>query len=537
MSTEKPAQKEPHIGQTLGAPTLLETAIAARRQRGESVDETEYNKPSQIKTRTHGQNDDNGVAGTPEGGKPNRRVQQPVEEEGGSDEDRRVMDFVGNRLFGDRFKKRQEEGKEDEGGEKPPKKPEAKKGVEVTRAPRPLSADDISQIVASATTAAVRAVQPKQKPEEEQEQEVVDELDEDDRYNHEVMTAMAKRDAKYKDLPKQVISMAKQKKEYKTKWEIEHPGETFSWEDEEHEKYLDSISPTFNDRDFRRAEVAIEAEKIADSRLGEARKEMDQIEAENIKHTLGQSIEIESKKAIGDLHKEFVPMGDWDLTTESGRNKMLEEEPILGPIAVKWATILENAIGEVVRIYDGKSRSGKHLFQADAKNDMHRWIMTVVDNFEDNLSKAPVANTANEQGQTFMPRDEWSKLPPERRKRHWTIMRDQVMWLVKHAAINNANTERDQEIDRIEKISKKNGWRFNRDSVVTQRRKTLQPNDGIDSASGGEDTTGFGPESGRYPSSNDTSRIDTQRKELREGNKTFVDTMMSKLFQRDRQAS
>lgn len=536
--TTKPADKQDQpLGQAMGAPTLLETALEARRRKGEqaSADQIDTSKP-QWKTKEM-----NPGADDPADGKKlteGRRIQQDPAK--GEDE-AKTLEFVHHRLFGDRGKKPADgEPKTTPQPKSTDKKEEKKVEVKKTAPPKPLGIDDVSRIAESAATAATLALadrlQGEKKQNKEEETDDLESLSEDDRYNHEVASHMAEKFGdKYKDLPRQIVEASKTKRAYEENWKKEHPGEDFDWDAEEHASFLEQNQPKVNDRDFRRAEVSIEANKIADEKIKETRGEIDAIEARAISTTLNQAASIEAKKAVDQFKSAFAPEAEWDLNTKAGREAVIENDPLIGPVAVKWSTILAKATGELVKIFDGKSRDGRSLFKVDEKNELHQWITNVVDQYEDKLSSLPKDKVTNDNGQTFVPRDQWNKLTPDQRNRHWTIKRDEAMWIVRESAKENAEYEKSLEVDRMEKLAKANGWRFNRDSIVTQRRKQIGAHtDGIDNASGGADPAGFGAGDDAPSSDGGGPKIDTLRTDIQHQNKQFSEALMHRLFPREK---
>lgn len=531
-----------------GAPTLLETAMEARRRRGDSTpsdggqeqreqsrDTSKQQDQFTIKERNPDAEDRTGGQNISKG----RRVQQdpnnPTDEE-------KTLSFVHDRLFPGRKKKGEGEGEQKgEGQQQQQKKEEKKVDVKKQEAPKPISPEDVARISASAaTTAALEVARQmggkQEKKDEGQEDDDIKSMSEDDRYNFDVVTHMAESAPdKYKELPRKFREAMKMKKAYADRWLAENPGKEIDWDAEEHAQFLEDNQPKVNDRDFRRAEISIEASKIADERMKGTQAEIDTIERDSIQSNIGATAKQRVTAAQKDFQNTFAPDADWDLTTPEGRAKVLEEEQVIGEVAVKWAELLGEATTELVKIFDGRSaRTGRNLFKIDENNDLHKWIMTTVDHFEDKLTQMPADKTRNNLGQAFATRDQYNSMPADQRKKFWTVKRDEALWIVSQSAKENAEYEKQQAVKKVEAIAKQHGWRFNPDSIVTQRRKRTQVNDGIDSAGEGADPTGFGRGEDLPPSGGGGGKVDTLQEELKGENKEWVGMMMQRLFQRNK---
>lgn len=545
-------KKDTEVRETLSAPTLLETAQEARRKRGEDqitthkkmevqdVTETVH-EGGQIKTRELNPFNTEQSAG---GQKIDRRVQQaggtPSAEE--VESARKASSFLGKRLFGERFSSKvDDQGRPIEGdkskaktvtngkpkgeGDQPPKAPV------ITKTPKQpaISADVIATTIRS-TVEAVLGATAKGKTAEAVEEFDPSKLPPKERQRFTIVQHMAESmPDQYKELPNQYVSYSKKKTEYKKKWESEHEGETFNWDDEEHQGWVDENEPKFDPDDFDEARIRLAAREAAKPELEKANNRIAELEAQTAGTQIRDSVVSHSKSAVKSFQKSFVPDREWDLTTDAGRQKAMKEDRILGPIAAKYANRSQIAMTELIKLYDTKSSDGKQIYRLDTKNPVHNYLVDLANEWERILSERPADETVNKAGQTFVTRAEWAKLSESKRKEHWTLMRDEMIQVLRQDMLLSAETEKQAKLEELESIAKSQGWNWNPESVSARRPPKTEHHDGIDETPVKTDDDAASDES---PSSGSGTRIDTSGSPGSEDNTDFAKMLVGKLFKR-----
>jgi hypothetical protein len=559
------------VKSTLGAPTILETVRMRQMEQGLSVQDQDDGE-SQIKTREMNPGADSigGPAGQPSPQPTQRRIQQPPEGEGsgegtgeddGGDEDaakerrEKAEEFFRRKLFGDKHyesrkakETKSEEGAGEEGGGDPDAvkdgdgaTPEtAPKSPKVTRRqPSGISQIDAESIATAAATAAVRAIKDPMSSDDktvaDKAPSDLDELDQRDKLTVQIARKMAENDPRYSDLPDKMIHTARLKKEYRQEWEKENKGKRFSWDDDEHASFLNESVPEFDPHDYDEARIDLRVE--AKTRSIEDRNDarLREIEARSFEGTVNEKAAKETAEGSKFLAKEFGEDVDWDLSTEAGRKKIAEGEPVVGEIVVSHARFLDDANKELVKIFDAKDRDGKGLYTFDPKaNPTHRWIQTVVDKWEKTFSTLPPEKTENDAGQTFVPRSKFLRMTPDQQANHWSIFRDQTFYIVAQEVAKSAADAKKKTVEQLKSLAKRNNWAFAEDSIVSLKKpgkpaatQRQQPTKTVQNPSKGD---GFG----KSPSAAGGGRIDPSASSGVPDNKQFIDKLMSKMFPRSK---
>lgn len=560
------------VKSTLGAPTILETVRMRQMEQGMPAQDQDPGE-SQIKTREMNPGADSigGPAGQPSPKPSQRRVQQPAEgqdggegSEGGegqppeTDEAKerkeKAEEFFRRKLFGDKHyenrKAKEEKTSEaaDAGTESSPEGGDAQdaagdtpKPPKVTRrqAPSGISQSDAESIATAAATAAVRAVRdPMSKDDKtvaDKAPSDLDDLDQRDRLTVQIARKMAENDERYKDLPARMVQTANLKKEYRQEWEKENKGKRFSWDDDEHASFLNESVPDFDPHDYDEARIDLRVEAKTRSIEDRNDSKLREIEARSFEGTVNEKAAKETAEGSKFLAKEFGEDVDWDLSTEAGRKKVAEGEPVVGEIVATHARFLDDANKELVKIFDAKDRDGRGLYTFDPKaNSTHQWIQTVVDKWEKTFSGLPPEKTENDAGQTFVPRSRFLRMTPEQQANHWSIFRDQTFYIVAQEVAKSAAAEKKKTVEQLKSLASKNNWAFKEDSIVSLRKagkaaatqKQQQPKP-VQNPSKGD---GFG----KSPSAAGGGKIDPSPSSGSPSNQQFIDKLMSRMFPRSK---
>jgi len=517
--------------------------------------------------------------GEEEGGKKKeRQITQKngvVEDDDGVEDVRGAASFLGKKLFGERFsgrvneKGQQQEGeggdgedgnegnrqKTDDGaagdkGGKTGKEKQGqdgtddssgKKGVRVTKtlksSPR-LTSEDIASVV----KATIEATRPgsgtstaasgdgEGSVHGSEVDSVLKSLSPKDKKNFEIISKMSELNESYKELPQQFIDFQKAKKQYADDYKKEH-GETVNWEDEEHANWIEENQPQFDEEDFVDARIELRADAVASKRMEKLQEKLTETERRATEGTLRERMTETAKAEISAFTEAFVPEAEWDLTTAAGRKAAAEEDPVLGGIASRWAEVMEQAAEKLIRLYDGGG-----LWKASMNDPVDRYLATLAQNWEKALADQDPESTLNKDGKQFATRAEFRKMTPEEQDKHWIIGREEMLWILPRDISEKANIEKDEELVRLEKIAKARGWRFDKESLSTQKKRVRQNPDGIDEDGQRATRSAFserrGEEEVSSPSSTNGSKVTTVPNNRAASNKTFSTLLVQKLFGR-----
>ena len=564
MSTKPPTpdkQNNDDIRDTLGAPTLLEMAQGARRIKGAEGraqgegggDGRTAGGDSQIIVRETNPLADGGPAGS---GNlhTSRRVQQQDGKDDG-DEAKGAAEFLQKRMFGERWSSKvDDQGRQVEGREtkaKPKKQDQTpkddsgdggagkasddqppKRTVQVTNQPRPtgLSRDDLQTIVESAVTAATKRNERDDGGARAPADQGPDlsHLSQRERRRFDVVQRLAENNKDtYGNLPTEYLDYAKKRKKYAEDYRAEN-GKDINWADQDHQEWEISNSPETRYRDFADdfddERVRAMAEKIAEEKLSAANESISALRTATVEHGLKDKVIAERASSVKGFQKEFAPNAQWDLTTESGKVEAVEGDPILAPIAARWAAHLEGVTSEIIRLYESNNS-----IKYDGRNIYHQYLNSLIGRVTEAYDQLPMEQRKNSRGQMFVSLDEYSKIPAKERGKYWTLMRDEISAAVRQDVLMKAKAERDEEIGRLAKVAKLRGWDFDPDTFLSQvGSKTIVP-DGIGTANSGGRS---GADDDGSPTTTGDSKIDTQGRGKTKDNEGFASIMMNRLFGR-----
>jgi hypothetical protein len=544
MTLERPSDtsKQP----APGARTMLEAIADARRTSGPAEPPAEA--PSQVSVRETNPNAATGPAGQGDQHQARRVQQDPnTPAEGDSAAPAQAMDILGQKLFGkDRWDARKGKlaSKEAEPATPPPAPAPAAKPPEAPQQPAKspivtktkgvqLTKESLQSIIESATKAAVTAVTPQSTAVTQASPGADPDLEAmapREKTRLEVVKQMAQKDPVYADLPKKFVLFARSKREYELEWKKENPGERFNWADEQHREWLDSNSPEAEyenfAEDFDDSRIELRAAAIAREQVSKAQESIESLRAQTVEASLRDQVKQESAAVLKNWGEHFAPNSKWDLTTEEGRRAAMEQDKISGPIAAQWASELAAVTTEIVRIFDSKG-----TIKVDMDNPYHRYLVNLSEVAEERLSAEEPENTRNAKGQTFLPRHEYRALPADKRAKHYTLLRNELIALTEADILHKANSDRETELNKLETLAKEYGWRFDRDAFTTQKSQPPAK------APTRTETPALQPpprQDATPPASTSGREAALQQNQTAITNKEFSGMLMSKLFPRDK---
>src|SRR4029077_3831529 len=111
--------------------------------------------------------------------------------------------------------------------------------------------------------------------------------------------------------------------------EKENPEETFDPNDEAHDAFYDRITPSFNERDFRKAEARMAAKELVDKTAAKSDGEQAQLKAELAKKELEPTIYNARLEAAATVLNAINPEYTKLIESEKdGFNKFQEQDPL-----------------------------------------------------------------------------------------------------------------------------------------------------------------------------------------------------------------
>ncbi len=315
-----------------------------------------------------------------------------------------------------------EEAAEKPKEEEPPRKPKPKPKVSEP----PLSESRLAEIAADAggraASAAITQIQTAAaKVEKEKETEDFKPPKEyADQYQTFKVMAKSKPD-QYGKLPDEFKTFVKEEETYIKTWKREHPGETWNGEADEHNDFYQRATPTYDDKDFRKAEYAVE---LADARkelrkevldeLDPRLKKLDEMERNETLRSLQPTVAVAERTAMGTILKAIDP--DYEKFVEpEALVKLKEQDEDHFEIAIEVAKDALPFVAEVTRLWNSKG-----AIKADNNNLAHKYIFTYATQIGEAIKALP-ADDQMRDGKKFATWDEFGQMTATQQAKHWTL--------------------------------------------------------------------------------------------------------------------
>lgn len=217
-----------------------------------------------------------------------------------------------------------------------------------------------------------------------------------------------------RNLKKEYTEWVGRLKDYRSKWEAEHPGDAFDEEADEHSKFVETHSPDIDEEDMI----------VARSRL-ESRREIAGYLAAERQESMRRMVENAAEEAAKAAPTEIAGLLDEKF---AGKNltEINKEDPIT-------ALVLEGMQKQAAL----QARLATQLFHTEnplaynAQDERHVWAAQQVMDFERQLAEQPRDATVKD-GRYFVTAQQYFSMPEADRNYYWTIYRapDVVKYLM-----------------------------------------------------------------------------------------------------------
>ena len=302
---------------------------------------------------------------------------------------------------------------------KPATKPAAAKPA-AKPTPEPV---DVEKIIRSTAEAVTKAIRPADQPKKDEKTADPDaDLSAPDKRRIEVLSHLEKtQPEKYTGVAQKFREFRAKLNAYSKSWEKSHPGQAFDATDAEHEDFYtqNNLYQPWEDEDFDEARINLIASKEAkaaskplEDELATLRNEKKILESKDtiVAHQLNSAINFWDK--IGDDYKGLVlPNGQYDA-------EKLKSVKSLSP------HILETLLKEndhLDKLVENTYLIKQHTIPYDPQNPIHAELGDFVVKKQNEWAAKPQKAKLNQHGQSFLPNDEYMKLPPEQKKGFWTF--------------------------------------------------------------------------------------------------------------------
>lgn len=337
-----------------------------------------------------------------------------------------------------------------------PKKPKAAPTEDKEPEPKPKrkAKPEIDPIeLAEATGRSIaRELAREKAPPAPKEPEVEPDLPEEFAPDVAVFEEMARMNPKqYAGIKRELAKYAKAEDEYTAKWEADHPGEEFDPESDEHNDFYKRIRPKYEQRDFEAAkESLIEQRAVAkaEERLRQRQEEMEQRREKA--STIQPEVDREMIGLMGEMLTEADPENA-ELAKDWASIQTLDEKnPPLADVMITVHNEIKPVIEATKRLFRG-------IDQYDQNKPAHQRIAAMVNDAENQVSRLPLKDRYDDQGRLFATQDEYVKMSPTEKARHWYVGEQELMAIVHGQAKQQTKVLYEALKKQIERYSRVNG--------------------------------------------------------------------------------
>lgn len=277
------------------------------------------------------------------------------------------------------------------------------------------------------------------------------ELPEEFRADVAVFEEMSRLDPKrYGNIKKELARYAQAESDYIAKWEKEHEGETFDGESDEHDAFYSKIRPNYEQKDFKAAEKSLLKKEVRQEVSEELRTR--EAETERRRERASQiqpEIQRDMVSLLGDMIREADP-ANADLGKDWASIQTLDEKnPLLSDVMVTVHNETKPAIEATLRLFRG-------VDQPDPKNAVHQRVFSLISEAEQRVSRLPMKDRYDDDGRLFATQEDYAKMSPTEKARHWYVGEREAVALLKGQAIAQTKTIYERESQRIARYTKRN---------------------------------------------------------------------------------
>jgi hypothetical protein len=239
---------------------------------------------------------------------------------------------------------------------------------------------------------------------------------------------------------------------YVKQWEDDHPGQTFDCDSNEHDEFYRRHQVSYDRAAFKRAEVELIADEVANKRLAESRQELDTIKRDREIEKLRPVMQQQNIALVQDVVATFDETYRDKAATKDGFGQIEEQDPIVADAVMAASSEMFPIVATVVELFDSNG-----AVKVDTRNPRHMEVMGIADQLEQNIARQPLSSRIAANGQKFSTWSEYAKMDPAEQDKHWVIGREDILFAVTQAAASKAKRIADAETARHSRYATKLG--------------------------------------------------------------------------------
>ena len=323
----------------------------------------------------------------------------------------------------------------------------------------------IGREMAKATRPAT--AQPAAAPEPESE------LPEEFRPDVAVFEEMARLDPKkYGTIKRDLSRYAEAETDYIAKWQEDNPDGTYDGDAPEHDAFYARIRPDYDQKDFKAAEKSLLKKEVRSEVTKEVSEEIRsrEAEAERRRERAAQiepEVAREAYSMLSDMITEIDPENK-ELTKDWESMKTIDEK---NPMLSDAMFVAHNEARPVIL-------ATMRLFRAvegfDKNNPEHQRVAATINEAEQRMSRLPIKDRYSDDGKLFALQDDFAKMTPAEREKHWYIGEAEAVAYLRGKAIARAKSIYEQEKQKVERYTKRGNAAQNGNQPPSKTAETPQ---------------------------------------------------------------
>lgn len=325
----------------------------------------------------------------------------------------------------------------------PPKPTVIKKSTPKPTAPQQMTPEEIARLSAQAASDVVKSQMANQQP-------AAEELPEEVLAAKPIYDELEKVATKYKGIASKVAKFQKAELSRADAWEAQNPGKAYNADDDEHADWYAKNRPAIDPEDWAEAKFEMQYQKRRardiDPTINETKQELQRLKAEpSARATVNQF--------ASHLYSGINPEGQ---PTPDEVKKWADANPFVAEVASEAGQATAPVVEAVSMLWDD-------AVKFDDKSDTHKAALGWFQRMESELSGA---NHTDEDGRTWVPADQYAKLPAAQKAKHITTTKDA---LVRYIGLSVAEMVKKSAAEK-ESMARKYAERF---GLVKQNASTL----------------------------------------------------------------
>lgn len=326
----------------------------------------------------------------------------------------------------------------------PEVKPKRKRGR--PRKEESISASEIKDIIRTTASSVAEATAPKNTPQQVPDYDNIEELNKDDL---EIFASLEEKDPKYKGIRDKYKTYLGSLNGYKQSWINDNPGLTFDPNDAEHEDWVSSNMPEFDDRDFDDARIETRAKRLIKDQERKYMSELDDVRSEvaeaNMKSELEQGTNNSIAEVVVGIDESYLK-----LIQENGGEALEEADPIAHHVLNESLAANEKVLYELEKLAHPSRK-----FRLNANNNTHKELIQFALGKEKEIASLPVSDQMHD-GKRFATTESWAKMSESDRQSYWRLEPAHIKTMYVGQISNQAKEKIESEKKRFEEyLSKK----------------------------------------------------------------------------------